>query len=200
MARLWATGGLPGVCRKLRACPGKGVERTIRMQTMADQMLDAPRLADAEAVLEEALSVAGLPRFAALCDCPEGVRARLAWRRRADGRIQVDGRLRARLAISCHRCLEPVKTVLESDFTLVLAHSDAEATEIGSREAVVCVSDNGLDWAGLIEDELLLALPQQPCQDVHCARAPAECPGAPPTVAGNRPFATLGSILPQAPR
>jgi len=80
------------------------------------------------------------------------------------GRSRVYGRASTAVAMDCQRCLEPVerRIVAEIDFRVVA--SEAEASEIANEfEAFVWVGEE-LSVIDLIEDDLILALPNQVCE------------------------------------
>lgn len=159
-------------------------------------------LAGPEARISRNVDGSDLKRFSALCDCPEAVRVRLRFRFDRHGVVRMDGELAARVVVECHRCTEPVPVDLESDFSVVIVASEAEATRLGAERDVLRVDGDEAGLAELIEDELILALPERPCLQADCPQAPplaspagALDEGAPETT---QPFAALRGWKPLA--
>jgi len=128
-------------------------------------------LARCEARISRSVNAATLKRFSALCDCRETVRARLGFRIDEQGLVRIDGDLAIGVAVECHRCLEPVPVGLRTAFSVVVASSESEASRLGAERDVLCVDGDQAGMAELIEDELILALPQRPCTQADCANA-----------------------------
>ena len=128
-------------------------------------------LAARKARISRTVDASALERFSALCDCPEPVRAQLQFRFDREGLLRMEGELAVRVAVECHRCLEPVRVGLESAFSVVIAASGTEATRLGAEQDVLCVDGEEAGIAELIEDELILALPERPCTEAACPQA-----------------------------
>lgn len=121
------------------------------------------------------------------------VDARLRFRLE-EGRAHVHGECRLVARICCSRCLEDkdVEVVAELDFRVVGSEAEAEALPPGI-DAVV--AKESVLATELIEDDLLMSLPEFACADRD------SCPDAPKTLAfgGDRdagPFAALRSLKP----
>ena len=155
-------------------------------------------LAGRKAQISRSVDVVALERFGALCDCPDAVRARLDFRFDRHGVVRMDGELAGRVAVECHRCLEPMAVDLKSDFSVVIADNEAEATRLGVEQDVLCVEGDEARIAELIEDELILALPERPCSAADCPRAPTLASPAGSidegTLETKKPFAALGAL------
>ncbi|HCK81683.1 MAG TPA: YceD family protein [Candidatus Competibacter sp.] len=152
--------------------------------------------------LEGELALAALPRLGAS--------------NRADGRVSVSleggvddrvrflkGRLRADVELVCQRCLGPLLLPLELGVALGLVRSEAEAARLPAGYEPLLATDDGISVAELVEDELLLALPQIPR---HQDLRECEANGYPaPREASSRaerrrPFAALASLLADSKR
>lgn len=125
---------------------------------------------------------------------PAGVIAySLAFAPGTAGAIELTGRLEARLGALCQRCLQPFEIEFEAPVRVVFPspgtqagvdYAEWEAADAGARPTL----------AGIIEEELLLALPFTP------RHPPGECPAAPasaeePEEAVQRPFAGLDELV-----
>jgi uncharacterized protein len=113
--------------------------------------------------------------------------------RGSEGLVQVDGRLAARLGLTCGRCLQPF--VLSLDLPLELVYlprnamgSNADEDEVGlsDREMVVAYYDGEqLDLGALVREQLLLSLTMKRlCRE--------ECRGLCPTCGADRNLVECG--------
>ena len=102
-------------------------------------------------------------------------------------RLKVSGKLLLR----CQRCLEPMEFEVNTDETLVLAATlaeiHAEPADAHAPDRVVAGKEMAL--GGLIEDELILALPFAPRHE-DCSPA-----GLDESAAGDSPFAGLRGLI-----
>lgn len=107
------------------------------------------------------------------------------------GRVRARGECRFVARICCSRCLEPknVEVVAELDFHVV--RSEAEAQALTPEFDVVVAQEQALATE-LIEDDLLMSLPEIACTDRDA------CPDAPKALAlgrdGATPFAVLRAL------
>ena len=113
-----------------------------------------------------------------------------------EGRVRVHGECRLIARICCSRCLEDkdVEVVAELDFRVVGSEAEAEALPPGLD--VVVAKESALATE-LIEDDLLMSLPEFACADRDA------CPDAPKTLAFGRdrdasPFAALRALKPRS--
>ena len=161
--------------------------------TSADERLPLATLAARGAVVERPVDCAGLPRFRRLCRPGGSVRTRLAFSRGEDGGIRISGTLSVPVSVDCQRCLEAVPVELRTDFAVVAVMSEADAARVGTEADVVELGSCEPTLAEVIEDELILALPQQPCARRDCKKAP---PLAWPPEAERRdnPFQALAAL------
>ena len=87
----------------------------------------------------------------------------------AQGRREIRGRLEAELQLPCRRCLEPMPQRVESEFLLGMVSSDELAAELPSTHEPVLVENEQLNLLEVVEDELILSLPQVVYHDeAHC--------------------------------
>lgn len=110
----------------------------------------------------------------------------------------IKGRLRADIELVCQRCLSPLALRLTVPVSLGLIRSEAEAARLPDGYDPLPLADDGARAADVVEDELLLALPQIPRhEDVRdCASNGYVAPGEEPARAERRrPFAGLASLL-----
>ena len=145
--------------------------------------------------VERLVHAADFKRFAALCRCVTPLRVRLQFRFDEEGRVRVQGEVSARLVVECHRCLAPVETALAPAFACTVVGSDREASRLGASRSVLLLEGDEAGLAQLVEDELILALPERPCADPGCPKAPAAAfPEAAPSEAG-KSFRELAALM-----
>lgn len=108
------------------------------------------------------------------------------------------GTIQARLLVICQRCLEPMPLELEREMLLGLVRNEQEAERLPAQYEPLLVTPGAMAVAGIIEDELILALPivalhgeGQRCMAYTPAR-PAEQGDDVPADAG--PFAVLKEL------
>ncbi len=129
------------------------------------------RLAANAERLEGLVSLADLTRFGEEAGEQQGeCDVRLDFGIDAQGRRFIEGWLKSDARLACRRCLEPMPVNLESHFLLGMVTSDALAAELPSAYEPVLVENEQLDLLPVIEDELILSLPQVVYHDE------AECP------------------------
>ena len=159
-------------------------------------------LAERQARISRRVDGVQLQRFSALCDCPEAIRVQLEFRFDRHGVVRMDGDLAGRVVVACHRCLEPMPVEFESGFSVAIAGSETQATRLGAEQDVLRIDGDQVGIAELIEDELILALPERPCLQADCPQAPSLA--APVGGSGDeapeakRPFAALEALKPAA--
>lgn len=78
----------------------------------------------------------------------------------AQGRRFIDGWLKAGVDLACRRCLEPMPVTVESRFQLGIVTSDVVAAELPNAYEPVVVENEQLNLLAVLEDELILSLPQ----------------------------------------
>ena len=112
------------------------------------------------------------------------------------GRISIKGRLRTWATLTCQRCLKPLHLRLETMVDLLVVHSDREAERLPRNAEALLVDGDVLSLHGMVEDELLLALPMYPVHTPDLCTAPAQSPSVAtaPGVVSPSPFAVLEDL------
>ncbi|UYG08906.1 YceD family protein [Halomonas sp. M4R1S46] len=111
--------------------------------------------------LEGLIALADLPRLAEEVGAQQGdARVWLDFTIDAQGRRVISGHLEAELQLPCRRCLSPMAQDVASDFLLGMVTSDALAADLPSTHEPVLVENEQLNLLGVVEDELILSLPQ----------------------------------------
>jgi uncharacterized protein len=177
-------------------------------RAFAPRRLDVNGFAEAAAVLSGSEPVKNYPRLHAdLADPPDALAVQ--WQAEGQARSGADGRAvpwlrltaRATAPLVCQRCLSPVEVTLDVDRWFRFAADEAAAAaEDEEAEEDVLAAARDFDLHGLIEDELLMAMPVTPRHEVcpEAVRLSAADPdfdaagGAKPN-----PFAVLKQLKPE---
>lgn len=75
---------------------------------------------------------------------------------------RLEGQLRAELQLECQRCLQPLAFKVQRELRLALVQSEAQVGQIDKSWDPVLLVEETLGILELIEDELILALPDVP--------------------------------------
>lgn len=114
--------------------------------------------------LEGALCVGELPRLAELCGAQAArIEAALEFEyETGSGRLMMGVELHGELELTCQRCLSPMRWRLDHINRLVIADSPQAAASLPREtDHIVCAAEE-MAPAGVVEEEVLLALPQIP--------------------------------------
>lgn len=139
------------------------------------------------------LPLTGMGRLCqSLEDTTGEVEITLAGQVLAGGRPVLTGTAVCAASVRCQRCLEPFVLRLEAPIRLgILSHEGALAKLPAGYEPLICPAGQELSVAQLIEDELLLVLPDYP----HHADGMCGITAVPAQQAGERrPFAALAPL------
>jgi uncharacterized protein len=164
------------------------------MSTALPERLDLARLADLHAVLDGTLPLTGFARLVPQLASRDGrVVVHLEFSRHG-GRELVRGTLRAELQLVCQRCLGPVAVEVEAPLALARVADDDEAAALADGLDPIVAPNREVESAALLEDELLLAIPQVPRheRDADCDQAALRTIAA--SQAGANPFAALAAL------
>ena len=151
------------------------------MNTRSQETLLYRDLARRSASLTRSLDLEALPR---LQQCAVGSEASatspvdvaLTFSENANGAAVVEGRALIRLDLECHRCAEARPFELAASFHCVIVGSEAQAEALDRSRMeldVLVASGTEVTVAEIVEDELLLALPDRLCSTEPCEYLPA---------------------------
>ncbi|NKB97943.1 MAG: hypothetical protein GKR90_05535 [Pseudomonadales bacterium] len=136
-------------------------------------------LAKAEASVNRTVPPSDLMRLAQEAIAVGETHASYLFSFTGDGCPKVDTRVESEVTMACQWCLEPKAIKLCSSYEALLAQDEKEAmgwleriTEVDEPQEVMVVGRD-FDAVRLIEDELLLSLPHQICEDTKCPQRPA---------------------------
>ncbi len=153
--------------------------------------------------LNGSLALAALPRLSAILDRPGGQVA-IALDTGTDGQgIRfIKGILQTEVALTCQRCLCSLLWPLAVAVCLGLVRDEAEIDRLPDEYEPLLIAEGGsMAVADLVEDELLLALPQIPRhEDVRECTAHHQARPSDPAPEHGQPFAALASLLQDSKR
>ena len=176
------------------------------MSAAVPAQLDPWHAVAREAAFAGSLALMDLPRLRELLvpaalDAAARATFEIAFRRDEAGRPVVLGWVRALLPLECQRCLGVMEHGVDASIRLMLMHGPNLAQDPPDPYEALLVIDDRIRPAELIEDELLLSLPQIPTHPVGVCQAAVQT-SAPPGNAGDaaptemaadrpKPFASL---------
>ena len=128
------------------------------------EFVDPFRLACQQIRMHGAIPVAAMTRMAALVRDDSGlVEVVLRFRMPASGVPRADGSARLTAHLTCQRCLDPLDIELAPEWKVAFTHGDdmVERAELAAGyEPLEC--DGPIGLTTIVEDEILLALPNFP--------------------------------------
>ena len=161
------------------------------------EFVDPFRLASRQTRMNGVVPVAAMTRIAALVRDDSGmVEVALCFRMSASGVPRADGWARMTAHLTCQRCLEPLDLELAPELKVAFTDGDeaaARAELAAGYEPMEC--DGRIGLTTIVEDEMLLALPDFPMhQTGPCIAAGAADPPGPE----ESPFSGLRARLQQS--
>lgn len=170
------------------------------MSKRIPERLDPWRYADLGKTISGAIRLDSLPRLRPCLLAAGGdVSFDLRFERDAQRRAILTGSLSADLVLECQRCLEAVTLPVQANLALAFVEGMDQAGQLPDRLDPCLVEDGSVSFRDLIEDELLLALPQVAmhaagaCPNLAAGRSDDE----PVTAEGrsdDNPFAVLAEL------
>jgi uncharacterized protein len=166
------------------------------MSSPLPDLLDPWRAADSRSVLTGRLPLSSLPRLRELLiDAAGDVSFRLAFSRDEEHRAVLHGEVSATLRVRCQRCLEALDHVVDNSMVLALISGMDEERQLPERYDPLLVSERRIRPGDLIEDELMLALPQIPMHEPHVCGSKAPVAERAKAQSGKAsPFALLADL------
>lgn len=131
-------------------------------------IIDGPyKLAKQHHAMRGTVALSDMERVSKLLVKSDGeLEYRLSFALDADEVCVITGYIRGQLDMCCQRCLRAFCYDMQSEFIVSPVLSDSEAKLLSSEYEPVIMHDDRLDILALLEDELILALPQVPMHDV----------------------------------
>ncbi len=141
------------------------------MSSRLPDFVDPWRLANLGKQLSGAVGLGELSRLAEALVSVEGESLfTLEFYRDEKKRARIKGNVEAELVLECQRCLEPVTLPVDAEVNLAVIEVAAEAELLPDECDPVMVEEGRIQLLDLIEDELLLAIPQVPMHPQAHAR------------------------------
>ena len=181
------------------------IPRLMQQTPLPLEKISPWRMAAENGSLDGLLAQAALPRLAAELNQAEGL-VTVALTTGIDGQSVrfIKGVLRTDVELICQRCLGVLRLPLEVTVSLGLVRNETEIDRLPDEYEPLLIAEGGsLTVADLIEDELLLALPQIPRHDDgrECAAHSQVRPDLlEPDLAQRQPFAVLASLFQDSKR
>jgi uncharacterized protein len=159
------------------------------------ELLDPRRFADLGKHFAGRIPLTAFSRLGPLLFDPAGEDAAFELRfQRESGRAVVRGRVHARLQLECQRCRGPMAFDAVSEICLAVVEALGEVERLPEPYDPLLLEAPSLKLVELLEDELLLSLPQVPMHARgQCAAAQTGEPEEAATVKEN-PFAVLAEL------
>jgi uncharacterized protein len=175
------------------------------MNTRPQEVLSYRDLARQQARISRQISLEELPRVTPLAAGSSGTSldVALSFSQEPDGLVRVVGDISGRLALVCNGCAETLEHELKMTIDCVIVASEESASERGAEADVLLADGPEISLAELVEDEVLLGLPERLCVAEPCANAPElhypaleragqEVP--PPAERADNPFSVLADL------
>ena len=132
------------------------------MSTRLPERIDPLRLANRGTRLAGELPLSAMERLIAVVhQATETARVELEFDLDADGRARIAGRVSTVVQLLCQRCLKPVAWPVERSVGLTAVESPSQADNLAQDMDPLICGEAALKLLDIIEDELLLALPQE---------------------------------------
>lgn len=124
------------------------------------------RLCDANGRLSGGLPAKRLERISEFAvGTADDVNVDLEFSRDAEGRNRINGHINTVVHTTCERCLEPLDIVVSADVALMVVAVGGKVPETVEDVNIIEVEDERLALVALVEEEVLLALPQFPVHE-----------------------------------
>ncbi|AKH19619.1 YceD family protein [Sedimenticola thiotaurini] len=133
------------------------------MSSRLPEFIDPRRLASQGGGYSGTVKLADLPRLSeALLDTAGNAGFSLEFYRDNRNRARIKGEVRAELVLECQRCLEALVLPVDAVLDLAVIQVPEEADRLPESVDPVWVEEDTLRLLDLVEDELILAIPQVP--------------------------------------
>ena len=157
-------------------------------------------LAAKQVLLQGSVEAKGFPRLQGVVSAVLGpVRASAQFFRDEERRYAVEVTISASVTLVCQRCLDEFEWQVDSQALLAVVWNDEQVAKLPKRYEPV-ITGSEMDFWGVLEDELLLALPTYP-QHAGSACAPLPAGGKAEgdsqvnaAAEGRKPFAELAAL------
>lgn len=162
--------------------------------------LDVRKAAAREVTVDGVLTLSKMARLQGVLASTDGhVEAQVAFSKDEENRFIATVIVRAEVEVSCQRCLESMPYRVESENRLAIVGDDERASQLPSQLEPWLVETEQGDLWGLVEDELILAIPIINLHESEdCNELLKEYREPPPVVeeAADNPFKALEQLKP----
>ncbi|MEE8078161.1 MAG: YceD family protein [Pseudomonadales bacterium] len=149
------------------------------MNTRDDEALSYRDLAKQGARVERQIRVSTLQRLAQIVGQDAAVTVSLEFRFDDFSEVRITGQADTSVDLQCQRCAEKLSYPLHAEFDLCVIVGEDRArvanqarVAVAAGDLLVTSSATQLTVAEIVEDELLLKLPDALCMELPCPRAP----------------------------
>ncbi len=109
------------------------------------------------------MSLTRMKRLATMLQAVDAeVQCNLTFSIQGKGLYRLEGHIQTELQMECQRCLHAMSLGVDREFKLGLLQTEAQVEALDERWEPFILSDESLDISELIEDELILAIPDVP--------------------------------------
>ena len=145
------------------------------MNTSTEERLIFRELARRQARISRQVEVNGLQRLRPLLGQPgdEHLAVELDFSLDASADVRLNVQVNGVLGLLCNGCAELIAHPIRMTFELCLVTSECRADELAGDCDVMLVDGHDVSIAEIVEDEILLSLPERLCETQPCERAPA---------------------------
>jgi uncharacterized protein len=145
------------------------------MNTRPDESLPYLDLARQKARISRQIRLEHLPRLAELsaAGSDAALNVTLTFRFDPEGQVRVFAEVTGTLVVDCTGCAESCEFALALNFECVVAESEAQAEDFSHTDDVVVADGSEIAVETIVEDEILLSLPERLCISLPCERAPS---------------------------
>ncbi|TDJ27752.1 MAG: hypothetical protein E2O61_07530 [Gammaproteobacteria bacterium] len=142
------------------------------MNTREHERLSYVDLAKQQARVTRRLDGSELPRFSQLVDLAGAAEVELAFAFDDNGHPQVTGYAEVEAGMVCHRCSATLRRTIRVQIAACLVADEQLATALGAHQEVLVTDGTEVSVAEIIEDELILGLPERLCENDPCELTP----------------------------
>ena len=142
------------------------------MNTRGHERLSYVDLAKQKARVTRQLDGSELSRFSQLVDFIGAAEVELAFTFDDNGRTQVTGYAEVEAGVVCHRCSETLRRTIRVQVASCLVADEQLATALGAHREVLVTDGTEVTVAEIVEDELILGLPERLCENDPCELIP----------------------------
>lgn len=170
------------------------------MNTRPDECLPYLDLARQGARVERSVQAQRLQRLVEIAPGQSDVRVEMTFQLDEHGRPWVMGTAHVTVQATCQRCLEQFDTDMQTPFELCIVRNPDLASLLANEVDVLVPEGDAVSVAEVVEDELILGVPEVLCTETPCPYAPPlEYPaGDEDEAAADGPFQVL-SVLKRKP-